>query len=104
MPSGNPYSDIDTDIDTDTDTSLIPRYKVLFHNDEVTTFEFVIAVLEAFFNKNATDARHTAHEIHEAGIGVAGVYPLEVAQLKQQQTLENARMYRYPLIVTLEKS
>lgn len=79
-----------------------PMYKVIFHNDSVTTFEFVIVVLMRFFNKSETEAAQLAYKIHAENVGCVGVYPLETAEFKRDQTISLARAYKYPLQVTVE--
>jgi len=78
-----------------------PRYRVLFHNDEITTMEFVIGVLRRFFNHDLVTATKIMLEVHYKGVGLAGTYPLEIAELKQQQTISAARP-DFPLTVTIE--
>ena len=78
-----------------------PRYRVLFHNDEITTMEFVIMVLQRYFGHDLTSATTIMLEIHNKGVGQAGLYPLEIAELKRDQTVSAARPH-YPLTVTLE--
>src|SRR4026208_2541067 len=74
-----------------------PLYKVLLHNDDYTTKEFVVMVLQAVFHKSEVDANQIMLHVHENGIGVAGVYPYEVAETKIAKTLALARRYEYPL-------
>lgn len=83
-------------------TSLIPRYKVLYHNDDKTTFEFVISSLVAFFGKETHEAVEITFEIHKKGIGLAGIFSLEVAELKRDQVISAARLRKYPLHVSIE--
>jgi ATP-dependent Clp protease adaptor protein ClpS len=78
-----------------------PRYKVLFHNDEVTTMEFVIGVLQRFFGHDFIAATTIMLEVHHTGLGLAGTYPFEIAELKRDQTVSAARPH-FPLAVTLE--
>lgn len=85
-------------------TRKMPLYKVIFHNDDVTSFGFVIGVLMGYFNKSAQDAEKLAVEVHETGSGLAGIYTLELAELKKDQTISLARAYKFPLYLTLEKA
>ncbi len=68
--------DNDSDLATERKSKLekIRRYKVLFHNDDYTTMEFVIDVLMKFFHKSETEATHIMLSVHHKGHGVAGVY------------------------------
>ena len=83
------------------ETRHAPQWKVLFHNDDHTPMDFVTAVLMRFFGHDQASALKIMLTVHHKGIGLAGVYPLELAELKQQQTLSAARPH-YPLKVTLE--
>jgi len=82
-------------------TGHAPQWKVLFHNDDHTPMDFVTAVLMRFFGHDQAAAVRIMLTIHHRGIGLAGVYPLELAELKREQTLSAARPH-YPLRVTLE--
>jgi ATP-dependent Clp protease adapter protein ClpS len=64
-----------------------PSFKVLFHNDDYTTMEFVILVLMKFFHKSEAEATHIMLSVHHKGSGVAGVYPRDVAETKVDQTM-----------------
>ncbi len=86
---------------TDTQTRYVPMWKVLLHNDEVTTMEFVIRVLVRFFGHTPQASYRIMMTIHQKGIGLAGVYPMELAELKQEQVISAARPH-YPLKVTIE--
>ncbi len=77
-------------------------YKVLFHNDNYTTMEFVVAVLKEVFHKSESDAFSIMMNVHKNGLGVAGVYTFEVAETKINQTHELARQHEYPLKLTME--
>jgi ATP-dependent Clp protease adaptor protein ClpS len=77
-------------------------YKVIMHNDDVTTMEFVTMILVAIFNKNAADALQIMLEIHNKGQGLAGVYALEHAELKVEQTHSMARSQKFPLTCSIE--
>lgn len=79
-----------------------PLYKVLFHNDNYTTMEFVVLVLREIFNKSESDAVSIMLNVHRNGFGVAGVYTYDVAQTKLRKTEAAARAHEYPLRLTLE--
>ncbi len=80
-----------------------PRlYKVLFHNDDYTSMEFVIEALMAFFEKTRTDATRIMLLVHHTGHGLAGSYTRDVAETKVHQTTEHARAHGHPLKVTME--
>jgi len=80
-----------------------PLYKVLLHNDDYTTMEFVIIVLEKVFHKTTAEATRIMLNVHNQGIGVAGVYTKEVAETKVAIVLDLARKNEYPLLCTMEK-
>jgi len=81
-----------------------PLYKVLLHNDDYTTMEFVILVLEKVFHKTTAEATRVMLNVHNQGIGIAGVYTREVAETKVAIVLDLARKNEYPLLCTLEKA
>ncbi len=78
------------------------RYKVLLHNDDYTTMDFVIDVLVDFFHKTPTEATHIMLQVHTKGLGVCGIYPYDVAQTKIVLVTEAARAQGMPLKVTME--
>ena len=78
------------------------RYKVLFHNDDYTTMEFVVIALMQFFHKSETEATYIMLTVHKKGAGVAGVYTKDVAETKCQKVTEFARDHGMPLLVTAE--
>ena len=83
-------------------TKQPPLYKVLFHNDDYTTMEFVTMVLITVFNKSESDAVAIMLNVHQRGAGVAGLYTYDVAETKVAKTLSLAREYEFPLLVTME--
>lgn len=82
---------------------VMPLWNVVFHNDEETTMDFVVKVLMRFYGHSAQRAFEVMMTIHSRGAGIAGTYPLELAELKAQQTISAARPW-YPLKVTLESA
>jgi ATP-dependent Clp protease adaptor protein ClpS len=83
-------------------TKRPPLYKVLLHNDDYTTKEFVVMVLQAVFHLGEVDANRVMLHVHENGVGVAGVYPFEIAETKIAKTMQLARRYEYPLQLSME--
>jgi ATP-dependent Clp protease adaptor protein ClpS len=77
-------------------------YRVLLHNDDYTTRDFVVWVLEIVFHRSEVEAVQIMLHVHNNGIGVAGVYPFDVAQAKVQKVLELAEEHEFPLLSTLE--
>ena len=96
----------------ESDTQVITRvksrtrkpamYKVLLLNDDYTPMEFVIHVLENFFNKNHEDAYTIMMHVHMKGIGVCGVFTFEVAETKVAQVMDYAKQNNHPLQCTME--
>ena len=81
-----------------------PLFKVLLHNDDFTTMEFVVWVLESVFNMTEDQAVQTMLNVHVKGVGVAGVYTWEIAEMKVARTTELAREHEYPLLCTMEEA
>ena len=80
-----------------------PLFKVLMHNDDYTTMEFVVEVLQAVFHKPATEANRIMLHIHFKGVGMCGVFPYEVAETKVARVHAMARGQGYPLRCTLDQ-
>lgn len=79
------------------------RYKVLMHNDDYTSMEFVVEVLTTIFRKSEAEAVQLMHKIHTEGKAICGVYTLEIAETKVAQTIELARDNGFPLRCTMEE-
>jgi ATP-dependent Clp protease adaptor protein ClpS len=80
-----------------------PRmYRVLLHNDDFTSMEFVIDVLVRHFDKTATDAARVMLQVHHLGVGVAGVYTRDEAETRIERVTTDAESAGYPLLVTME--
>ncbi|MCB1694423.1 MAG: ATP-dependent Clp protease adaptor ClpS [Pseudomonadales bacterium] len=90
------------DTDADAKSKRAPMWKVIFHNDNVTTTEFVTWVLMRFFGHDIDKAKKIMLEVHNTGQGLAGTYPQEVAELKKDQVTSTARTQKFPLVVTIE--
>lgn len=78
-------------------------YKVLLLNDDYTPMEFVVHVLEKFFNKNKQEATDIMLHVHRRGVGLCGIYTLEIAETKVQQVMDFAKANEQPLQCTMEK-
>lgn len=81
-----------------------PLYKVLLHNDDYTTMEFVVMVLQSVFGRPDNEAVEVMLHIHKKGMGVAGVYTYEIGETKVAQTQALAEEHDYPLKCTLEEA
>jgi ATP-dependent Clp protease adaptor protein ClpS len=99
-------SEFERDVATETEKKLKkpPLYKVLLHNDDYTTKEFVVQVLQYVFHKEHTEAVQIMLHVHRKGIGVAGVFPYEVAETKVVLVESLARQHEYPLKSTMEEA
>ena len=97
--------DFETDILTESETRLEkpPLFKVVLHNDDFTTMEFVVYVLRTVFHRETADAFEIMFKVHNEGVGIAGVYTYEVAQMKAEKAMNLARAQEYPLLCTVEE-
>ena len=77
-------------------------YKVLLLNDDYTTMDFVVEVLETIFNKQPAEAYRIMMAVHTQGKGLCGVYPFEIAETKVQTVIDLARDNGFPLKATME--
>lgn len=77
-------------------------YKVLLHNDDYTTMEFVISILETVFHKSTNDATQIMLNVHHKGVGVAGIYTREICETKISTVDRLARKNDYPLRCSME--
>jgi ATP-dependent Clp protease adaptor protein ClpS len=84
-------------------TTEPPMYKVLLHNDDYTTKDFVVRILIAVFNKSIDEATSLMWHVHRNGSGVCGVYPYEMAETKVSQATTAARENGFPLKTTMER-
>jgi ATP-dependent Clp protease adaptor protein ClpS len=77
-------------------------FKVVLHNDDYTTMEFVVEILEGIFHKSPVESHRIMLKVHTEGRGTAGVYPFEVAETKVEMVHEQARVNGFPLRATTE--
>src|SRR5258705_3006757 len=102
-------SDQDTGVRSAVVTQTKPKtqkpalYRVLILNDDYTPMEFVVYVLERFFNKTRDEATTIMLHVHQNGVGVCGIFTYEVAETKVAQVLDLARRHEHPLQCTMEK-
>ena len=78
-------------------------YRVLLHNDDYTTMDFVVKILKDVFHKTQEESVSIMMSVHEKGTGVCGVYPKELAEFRVKQVLSRAQMAGFPLLCTMEK-
>ena len=98
--------DLDQGIVTETEKKLKKPslYKVLLHNDDYTTMEFVVYVLQNVFRLDASKATQIMLHVHRQGAGVAGVYTYEVAEAKVSSVDELAKKHEFPLKCSMEEA
>lgn len=107
MPSGQP-----SDVDPQGGVAVEPRperqrtpprsWRVLLHNDDYTTQEFVVWLLETVFGRSTSEATTIMLHVHHAGVGVAGIYTREVAETKVKAAERLAEQNEYPLRLSME--
>lgn len=94
----------DVDAKTERDLKEPAMYRVLLHNDDYTTMEFVVQVLMLVFRKSVEQATHIMLNVHKRGIGMCGVFTYEVAETKVATVTRLARENGHPLRCTMEKA
>lgn len=99
------FPDSDTDVLTESKAKLEkPKlFKVILHNDDFTTMEFVVFVLQYVFNLGDIEAFTIMLKVHNEGIGIAGVYPFEIANMKAEKAMNLARAREFPLLCSVEE-
>jgi ATP-dependent Clp protease adaptor protein ClpS len=80
-----------------------PLYKVLLHNDDYTTMDFVVLVLQSVFTMAEEQAIQVMLNVHVKGVGVAGIYTFEIAEMKVEKTISLASEHEFPLLCTMEQ-
>ncbi|MDR2550695.1 MAG: ATP-dependent Clp protease adapter ClpS [Desulfobulbus sp.] len=80
-----------------------PLYKVLLHNDDYTTMDFVIMILQAVFHKNTEEATRIMLNVHHQGVGIAGIYTREIGETKVEIVHRMAKKNQFPLRCSLEQ-
>ena len=102
----DPFEDQNSDVGIDDALKVDEpkKYKVLLHNDDYTTMEFVVLVLEDVFNKSTAEAHEIMMKVHEKGVGVCGIYCFEVAETKAQKVESMAKNEGHPLKISIEEN
>ena len=90
-------------LETRTKTKKPSMYKVVLLNDDFTPMEFVIFILQSFFQKSLEEATTIMLHVHQNGVGICGVYTFEVAETKVSEVMDLARQHGHPLQCTMEK-
>ncbi|MFZ1700002.1 MAG: ATP-dependent Clp protease adaptor ClpS [Pyrinomonadaceae bacterium] len=78
-------------------------FKVILHNDDFTTMDFVVFVLQYVFSLSEAEAFTIMLKVHNDGLGIAGVYPFEIAMMKSNKAMNLAKAREYPLLCTVEE-
>jgi ATP-dependent Clp protease adaptor protein ClpS len=78
-------------------------YKVIILNDDYTPMEFVVNTIQRFFNKSVDEATRIMLKIHTEGLGVCGIFPVDIAETKMNQVLNYAKEHQHPLQCIIEK-
>ena len=89
--------------ETETKLKKPKLYKVILHNDDFTTMEFVVFVLKYVFNRDDAEAFTIMLKVHNEGLGIAGIYPYEIANMKSNKAINLAKAREYPLLCTVEE-
>lgn len=101
------FPDIDGggEVLTESETKLEkPKlFRVILHNDDFTTMEFVVFVLQYVFNRDEAEAFTIMLKVHNEGLGIAGIYPYEIANMKSEKAMNLAKAREYPLLCTVEE-
>ena len=103
MSQDSPEQEESVISEVEEETTEPPMYKVLLHNDDYTTMEFVVEVLMYVFHKSVEDSTAIMLNVHRNGIGLCGVYPYEVAETKVETVHSLAQERGFPLKCTMEK-
>ena len=103
MSPRTPELDDEVASETEEEVTEPPLYRVLLHNDDYTTMEFVVEVLIFVFNKSVEQATQIMLNVHHNGIGVCGVFPYDIAESKVDTVQKLASDRGFPLKCTMEK-
>ena len=103
MSEYNPELEEEVDSEIRDDVREPPMYRVLLHNDDYTTMDFVVEIIMLVFNKSPEEAVNIMLNIHRNGIGLCGVYTYEVSETKVETVHAIAREHGFPLKCTMEK-
>lgn len=100
--SSRPYESTIAETRSDQKLQRPRMWRVLLHNDDYTTQEFVVWVLESIFHKPHAEAFAIMMSVHRSGLGIAGVFTHDVAETKVKSTQTLAEEHEFPLLVTME--
>lgn len=102
----NPYDDIQSELGLKTipEAQEPKLYKVIIHNDNYTTMDFVVEIITQVFHKPAAEATRIMLEVHQKGRGVAGIYTYDIAVTKAAEVIKRAQDNQFPLLCTCEEA
>ena len=92
------------EVESDAELRKPPLYKVLIHNDDFTSMEFVVFVLQTVFGRSESEAIQLMLNVHNDGVGLAGLYPYEIAEMKVVKVTSLAQANEFPLLCTIEEA
>ena len=104
MAGGKPRTDGDAALLTERKTKTPKQYRVILYNDDYTTMEFVVHILETVFRRSPAEAMQIMLKVHKEGRGVAGIYAREIAETKILSAQEMAKAEGYPLRAAMEEA
>ena len=94
---------VTADADSEIELRKPPLYKVLIHNDDFTSMEFVVFVLQTVFGRSESEALQIMLKVHHEGVGVAGLFTYEIAEMKVVKVTSIAQANEFPLLCTIEE-
>lgn len=103
MPNYEPEHGVVEETEGKTRLERPPLYKVLLHNDDFTTMEFVVFILQNVFNHGESEAIQIMLNVHQQGVCLAGIYTYEVAEMKVEKVMSLAQANEFPLLCTMEE-
>lgn len=101
---GNEHSESNAETHQETDIREPKMYKVLLHNDDYTTMEFVVMVLEQIFRKNTAEANQVMLNVHQKGCGICGIFSYDIAETKVITVHTLAEKNEFPLKCSIEEA
>ncbi len=99
---GAPASEVEVLPEQQKKLSPPRRFRVLLHDDDFTSMDFVVRILESIFGHDRANATRIMLDVHTKGIGLAGTFPYEVAEAKAAKVMELAHAEEFPFLATTE--
>jgi ATP-dependent Clp protease adaptor protein ClpS len=95
---------VTADAESEIELRKPPLYKVLIHNDDFTSMEFVVFILQTVFGRSESEALQIMLKVHNEGVGVAGLFTYEIAEMKVVKVTSIAQANEFPLLCTIEEA